>query len=126
MRSSSSAVVPLVVLLVASRALLSRAAPSSAQPTPAPQCTWLPDPGPCRAFFRRYYYNNQTHTCQVFVHGGCDGRVPFRTSQQCQAAHCDALTDSTTPLISSHSLHQMLALNPRLRLIQLHAPTVIV
>lgn len=29
--------------------------------TPQPQCTWAPDPGPCHAFFRRYYYNWYTH-----------------------------------------------------------------
>lgn len=30
-------------------------------PYPLPQCTWKPDPGPCRAFFRRFYYNQFTH-----------------------------------------------------------------
>lgn len=25
--------------------------------TPQPECTWQPDPGSCRGFFRRYYYD---------------------------------------------------------------------
>lgn len=33
---------------------------TATKPTPLPQCTWKPDPGTCRAFFRRYFYSNET------------------------------------------------------------------
>lgn len=36
-------------------------APTTTGTTPQAQCKWAPDPGPCHAFFRRYYYNWYTH-----------------------------------------------------------------
>lgn len=33
---------------------------SKPSPTAQPQCTWQPDPGECRGFFRRYFYNMET------------------------------------------------------------------
>lgn len=36
--------------------------------TPQPECTWQPDPGPCRAFFRRYYYDQVSHVRNFTYH----------------------------------------------------------
>lgn len=68
-----------VCLAVCGRA---RAAP------PAPACATPPDPGPCRAFFRRFFWDNATAACEPFIYGGCDGSVPFRTAAECEAARC--------------------------------------
>ncbi|CAG7728118.1 unnamed protein product [Allacma fusca] len=40
--------------------------------------------GICRAMIRRYYWNFQTNSCQMFTYGGCGGnRNNFRSSQEC-------------------------------------------
>lgn len=31
--------------------------PQPPKPVPRPECTWVPNPGPCRFFFRRFFYN---------------------------------------------------------------------
>ena len=53
-----------------------------------PACGQVPDPGPCRAFFRRFFWDNGTRTCEPFIYGGCMGAVPFRTAAECEAARC--------------------------------------
>lgn len=49
---------PLRVLLLLS--LLSAYIAAKPSPSAQPECTWKPDPGSCRGFFRRYYYNTVT------------------------------------------------------------------
>ncbi|XP_055893837.1 amyloid-beta A4 protein-like isoform X2 [Biomphalaria glabrata] len=39
----------------------------------ADQCLHLPDPGPCRASFKRFYFNKATFECYPFIYGGCLG-----------------------------------------------------
>jgi hypothetical protein len=46
-------------------------------------CLAKPDPGPCRAAKPAYYYDYQTDSCKQFLWGGCQGRVPFETLEQC-------------------------------------------
>ncbi|XP_019849765.1 PREDICTED: papilin-like [Amphimedon queenslandica] len=42
--------------------------------------------GPCRAAFRRYFYNSATKRCEPFVYGGCAGNENnFRTLSECQS-----------------------------------------
>lgn len=85
-----------------------------AQPAPSitaqPECRWIPDPGPCHGFFRRYYYNWDSKTCEQFIYSGCDGCVPFRTNQLCEEARCDLLMPSTRPT-PRPSASQMSSLN---------------
>ncbi|KAI8492388.1 receptor antagonist [Branchiostoma belcheri] len=51
------------------------------------RCTFQPDAGPCRGFFRRFYYNIQTRSCQLFGYGGCLGNANnFRTVEDCENA----------------------------------------
>jgi hypothetical protein len=46
-------------------------------------CLAKPDPGPCRAAKRAYYYDYKTDSCEPFIWGGCQGSVPFETMEQC-------------------------------------------
>uniref|UniRef100_A0A8C2YCN1 Tissue factor pathway inhibitor n=1 Tax=Coturnix japonica TaxID=93934 RepID=A0A8C2YCN1_COTJA len=44
------------------------------------------DPGICRGFFSRYFYNKETKKCELFMYGGCLGnRNNFRSLEECQA-----------------------------------------
>lgn len=47
-------------------------------------CDLKPDPGPCFAAFRRYYYDKEAQECKEFIWGGCDGTVPFDTMEECR------------------------------------------
>ncbi|XP_078260690.1 carboxypeptidase inhibitor SmCI-like [Rhinoraja longicauda] len=41
--------------------------------------------GPCRGYFRRYFYNKPAKKCEQFIYGGCFGnRNNFRTKQDCR------------------------------------------
>lgn len=41
--------------------------------------------GPCRAGFRRWWYNRRTKQCEKFMYGGCGGNGNnFRTKRQCE------------------------------------------
>ena len=47
------------------------------------QCEVDPDPGLCKAYFPKYYFDKETLACQEFIHGGCGGVVPFDTMDEC-------------------------------------------
>ncbi|KAM7302406.1 putative Kunitz domain-containing protein [Ixodes scapularis] len=48
-------------------------------------CTLPPESGHCRAYVPSWYYDPFTHSCKVFVYGGCGGNGNrFYTMQQCQ------------------------------------------
>ncbi|XP_072117818.1 carboxypeptidase inhibitor SmCI-like isoform X3 [Mobula birostris] len=48
-------------------------------------CYLEADGGPCRAYFRRYFYNRHTKKCEQFIYGGCFGnRNNFQTQQHCE------------------------------------------
>lgn len=40
--------------------------------------------GICRAYFIKYYYNQENQKCEKFVYGGCGGNVPFETLKECK------------------------------------------
>lgn len=48
------------------------------------RCNLKPEGGPCKGLFWKYYFNPKTGKCEEFVHGGCEGVVPFETKEECQ------------------------------------------
>ncbi|MCH9657308.1 DUF4377 domain-containing protein [archaeon] len=42
------------------------------------------DPGLCKAYIPRYYFDETSNSCQEFVWGGCNGVVPFETLSACR------------------------------------------
>ncbi|XP_028514961.1 tissue factor pathway inhibitor [Exaiptasia diaphana] len=50
-------------------------------------CQLPSDPGSCRGFFPRFFYNSQTAQCEEFIYGGCEGNANnYETLAECQAA----------------------------------------
>uniref|UniRef100_A0A669QI44 Tissue factor pathway inhibitor n=1 Tax=Phasianus colchicus TaxID=9054 RepID=A0A669QI44_PHACC len=48
-------------------------------------CYHEKDPGICRGFFSRYFYNKETKVCEIFKYGGCLGNQNnFRSLEECQ------------------------------------------
>jgi hypothetical protein len=50
------------------------------------RCSMKPEPGPCKALFERYYYEEKRKVCRPFFWGGCNGAVPFETMAECEQA----------------------------------------
>uniref|UniRef100_A0A8D2KYY7 BPTI/Kunitz inhibitor domain-containing protein n=1 Tax=Varanus komodoensis TaxID=61221 RepID=A0A8D2KYY7_VARKO len=69
-----------------------RQAPSSFRPD---ICDLPVDPGHCKAYIVRYYYNRATNRCQKFIYGGCKGNGNnFKTLEQCQKT-CESSANTT-------------------------------
>ena len=48
------------------------------------QCLEIPDPGMCRAYFKKFYYDSKDRKCKSFIWGGCGGNIPFHTLNECK------------------------------------------
>eukprot|EP01084_Bolivina_argentea_P239521 402573_1 len=56
-------------------------------------CTLPADSGPCYAYMPRYFYNDTTDQCEIFIYGGCLGNANnFETLAECQQI-CDTVPD---------------------------------
>jgi hypothetical protein len=47
-------------------------------------CKKEPVQGTCEALIYKYYFDQETETCEKFMWGGCGGKVPFETMEECQ------------------------------------------
>uniref|UniRef100_A0A7N5KKG6 Eppin n=1 Tax=Ailuropoda melanoleuca TaxID=9646 RepID=A0A7N5KKG6_AILME len=48
-------------------------------------CTMPKEPGPCMAFFHRWWYDKEKNTCSSFIYGGCKGNNNnFQSKAMCQ------------------------------------------
>ncbi|XP_035187930.1 tissue factor pathway inhibitor isoform X2 [Oxyura jamaicensis] len=63
-------------------------------------CFHEKDPGTCRGFFSRYFYNKETKLCEIFKYGGCLGNQNnFKSLEECQTTcqgNSNLLPDSPT------------------------------
>ncbi|NXG47530.1 TFPI1 inhibitor, partial [Psilopogon haemacephalus] len=63
-------------------------------------CLHEKDPGVCRGYFSRYFYNKETKLCEVFKYGGCFGNQNnFRSLEECQTTCQDNLLSLTLFLL---------------------------
>ncbi|KAK0041839.1 serine protease inhibitor-1, partial [Biomphalaria pfeifferi] len=47
-------------------------------------CLQEKDPGPCLAYFPRYFFNSKSGICEQFIYGGCRGNANrFQTKEAC-------------------------------------------
>ena len=64
---------------------------------PADVCTLPKVPGPCNAFFVRWWYDQQKEICSSFIYGGCQGNNNnFQTEGVCRAI-CPRRSKSQSP-----------------------------
>ncbi|XP_072787709.1 tissue factor pathway inhibitor isoform X4 [Taeniopygia guttata] len=54
-------------------------------------CFHAQEPGVCRGYFTRYFYNKETKLCEAFKYGGCLGNQNnFRSLEECQTTCQDS------------------------------------
>ncbi|XP_055668278.1 tissue factor pathway inhibitor isoform X3 [Falco peregrinus] len=62
------------------------------------------DPGICRGYFSRYFYNKETKLCEVFKYGGCLGNQNnFKNLEECQTT-CQGNSEEHPNTVNSSSL----------------------
>jgi len=48
-------------------------------------CLLPKKPGPCKAYFPRFYYDTKKKSCQKFIYGGCQGNDNnFKSLEECE------------------------------------------
>jgi hypothetical protein len=50
------------------------------------RCALAPDPGPCKAHFPSFYFDQKESSCKQFIWGGCSGVRPFKNLETCKSA----------------------------------------
>lgn len=70
--------------------------PQAKEPLPE-KCRLKPDGGHCKALLWKYYFDPETNECKEFVHGGCEGTVPFETKEECEQECLDRQAEPVIP-----------------------------
>uniref|UniRef100_M0QRX5 Kunitz-Dr4 n=1 Tax=Desmodus rotundus TaxID=9430 RepID=M0QRX5_DESRO len=61
-------------------------------------CLLGEEPGPCRGYITRYFYNNQSEKCDKFKYGGCLGNLNnFESLEECKNTCENPLNSTSTP-----------------------------
>lgn len=72
---------PVILLLTV---LLTICFSTIARGTELPEkCRQLPERGPCKAMFEKFYFNHSTNTCKPYFYGGCGPEAVFDTLEDC-------------------------------------------
>lgn len=67
-------------------------------------CFLKEEVGICRAYFPRYFYNNQSKQCESFIYGGCLGNMNnFKSLEECKNTCEDSLHDDSSQLVPVHN-----------------------
>ncbi|CAN7988853.1 unnamed protein product, partial [Ixodes hexagonus] len=54
--------------------------------SPVRNCESPADPGPCKGYFPRWFYNTETGACEEFIYGGCQGNANnYYSLEQCES-----------------------------------------
>nr|CAH8840402.1 unnamed protein product [Trichobilharzia regenti] len=62
-------------------------------------CILKPDPGTCRGYFSRYFYNKEKNVCEQFIYGGCLGNENnFKTKEECDAKCATTSVSENKPI----------------------------
>lgn len=48
------------------------------------RCELIPEHGPCKANFTKYFFDKNSNECGTFFYGGCAGVVPFDSLAECK------------------------------------------
>jgi Kunitz/Bovine pancreatic trypsin inhibitor domain len=48
------------------------------------QCRRVPVNGSCKAYVKKYYFDQRTHLCEEYISDGCGTVVPFDTIEACR------------------------------------------
>ena len=65
-------------------------------------CEIKPVQGPCEALIYKFYYDQESQSCEEFFWGGCGGVVPFETMEDCKVACEDNdLSEPSSVYVSS-------------------------
>lgn len=73
-------------------ALIAMTVGDDALPTAAPECALMPDPGSCKGFFRRFYYDRWTGVGCADEH--CDGRCRCTDAADDSDVRCSSTVDA--------------------------------
>ncbi|CAN7976519.1 unnamed protein product, partial [Ixodes persulcatus] len=66
--------------------------------SPPRNCESPADPGPCKGYFLRWFFNVETSECEQFVYGGCKGNLNnYYSKEQCEST-CAPRTHNCTCL----------------------------
>ncbi|XP_063104338.1 actinia tenebrosa protease inhibitors-like [Cavia porcellus] len=72
------------VLLVLMASTQGKETSTPSQAPPPDFCLQLPNTGPCKGLFTRYFFNPKSGLCETFVYGGCGGNLNrFQDQEEC-------------------------------------------